>query len=333
MWIKLFIQRKLLFRQIALLLGCCIFLTACRQEAVPLMDSQITAKDYSSGKGTGSVYQQPLLSEGICVVPWGSNSPTDSAISAGSALMVNDTAGELLFAKNIYKKRYPASVTKIVTALVALKKGNLEDMVTVSYDASHITEYGAKLCGFQEGDQIKLQDLLYSLLIYSGNDAGVAIAEHIGGSVEGFADMMNQEMTYLGASGSHFVNPHGLHEEEHYTTAYDLYLVFHELAKYDVFLDIIGQPEYTMEWQDAQGQPRTMKFTSTDRYLLGSEQAPEDLTVLGGKTGTTIAAGNCLILYSQKGDEGASRYISVILKAASSTALYSQMNHLLEYAD
>lgn len=342
MWIKLFIERKASFRQLAFLLCCCLLLTACQQKAIPLMDSQLTAPEYSLGENAGELYQQPLLSEGICVVPRGNNSPTDSAISAGSALMVNDTTGGLLFGKNIYKKRYPASVTKIVTALVALKKANMEDIVTVSHNASHITEYGAKLCGFQEGDQIKMQDLLYCLLIYSGNDAGVAIAEHIGGSVEGFAAMMNQEMRYLGASGSHFTNPHGLHEEKHYTTAYDLYLVFHELVKFDVFLDIIGQSEYTMEWQDAQGQPHTMKFNSTDRYLLGSEQAPDGLTVLGGKTGTTTAAGNCLILYSQKGGENSdtgdpsgtgSAYISVILKADSSTALYSQMNHLLEYSE
>lgn len=326
---KLSFQRKQVVRKIAFILCCCMLLTGCSQEAVSLMDTQIEAAGYSSGTISDEVYEQTLLSEDICVIPKKNNSPTDSAISAESALLVNDTAGEMLFAKNIYKKKYPASITKIVTALIALQIADMEDMVTVSYDASHITEYGAKLCGFQEGDQIKMEDLLYCLLVYSGNDAGVAIAEHIGGSVEGFAGMMNQEMTRLGASGTNFVNSHGLHDENHYTTAYDLYLIFHELLKYDMFREIINQSEYEASWQDAQGQEKTMTFRSTDRYLLGYEQVPDGLTVIGGKTGTTIAAGNCLILYSQ--DKQKNDYISVILKADSSAALYSQMSHLLGY--
>lgn len=293
------------------------------------MDTQIEAPGYGSGTISGDGYEQSYLSGDICVIPKKNNSPTDSAITAESALLVNDTSKKMLFAKKIYKKRFPASITKIATALVALQRADLEDIVTVSYDASHITEYGAKLCGFQEGDQIKMKDLLYSLLVYSGNDAGIAIAEHIGGSQEAFAEMMNEELLRLGATGTHFINAHGLHDDSHYTTAYDLYLIFHELLKYDLFHEIINQAEYTAEWQDAQGQARKMTFRSTDRYLLGYEHVPEGLTVVGGKTGTTIAAGNCLILYTQ--DKKKRDYISVILKADSSTALYSQMNRLLEY--
>lgn len=108
---------------------------------------------------------------------------------------------------------------------------------------------GAKLCGFAEGDKITLKKLLYSFLICSGNDAGIAIAEHISGSVEKFAELMNKEAKSLGCSGSNFVNPHGLHDDNHYTTPYDLYLVFHELLNYDVFMDIINQSSYKAEFK------------------------------------------------------------------------------------
>lgn len=313
----------------AVLLCVSILLTGCGEEANVLLDTQLTLPAAADQSNASQNYTLDYLSKDICVIPKKAASATDAAITAHSALLVNDTANEMLFAQNIYDKMYPASITKIVTALIVLQEGNLDDMVTVSYEASHITEYGAKLCGFQEGDQIALGALLYCLLVYSGNDAGVAIAEHMAGSVEAFADRMNQEMSELGASGTHFTNPHGLQDEKHYTTAYDLYLVFHELLKYDVFREIINQPEYLATWQTAQGETKEYTFQSTDRYLIGLMEAPKGVTVVGGKTGTTIDAGSCLILYSQ--DKKGQDFISVILKAESSTALYSQMNHLLEY--
>lgn len=250
-------------------------------------------------------------------------------MTAGASLMVNDTDGKMLYSHNIYKKLYPASITKIVTAFVALKYGNLNDTVTISHSAANITEYGAKLCGFKEGDRIALKDLLYSFLIYSGNDAGVAIAEHIAGDTKSFAVMMNREMKNIGAKHTHFVNPHGLHNNKHYTTAYDLYLVFHHLAKNRTFMDIVSRSNYTAKYVDATGKSKSLYFTSTDRYLLGTAKAPTGVTVIGGKTGTTNNAGSCLILYS-KGKKNKD-YISVVLKAAGPYALYGQMNHLLDY--
>ena len=170
---------------------------------------------------------------------------------------------------------------------------------------------------------------MYSFLIYSGNDAGVAIAEHIAGDTKSFAVMMNREMKNIGAKHTHFVNPHGLHNNKHYTTAYDLYLVFHHLAKNRTFMDIVSRSNYTAKYVDATGKSKSLYFTSTDRYLLGTAKAPTGVTVIGGKTGTTNNAGSCLILYS-KGKKNKD-YISVVLKAAGPYALYGQMNHLLDY--
>lgn len=276
-------------------------------------------------------FTQEYLSQDICVIPKNGQTKagSDSVMTAGSAMIINDTNQTMLFSKKVYKKMYPASITKIVTALVALKYGNLDDTVTFSHNAVSITEYGAVLCGFKEGDQIKLKDLLYSFLVFSGNDAGLAIAEHVGGSVDAFVDMMNQEVKDLGAVGSHFMNPHGLHDDKHYTTAYDLYLVFHELLQYDTFMKIINKPNYTTKYTDNAGKKQTKKFQSTDRYLIGTAKAPKGITVVGGKTGTTQKAGSCLILYTK--DAKKNGYISVVLNAAGSESLYLQMNKLLEY--
>ncbi len=325
MWKK----NKSIKRVCSLFLCLSILLTGCGVKSNALLDTQLSMPaDISGGQDT-QVYQQEYLSQDVCVIPKNFNSATDAALTAPSILLVNDTTQEMLFAQNVHDKRFPASITKIVTALLVLKQGNLDDIVTISYEASHITEYGAKLCGFQEGDQISLRDLLHCLLIYSGNDAGIAIAEHMAGSVSAFAEMMNQEMKELGASGTNFVNPHGLHDDKQYTTAYDLYLIFHELLKYELFSEIIQLPEYTASWTDAQGEIHELSFDTTDRYLTDLVETPEGLTVIGGKTGTTMKAGSCLILYSQ--DDQYNHYISVVLKADSSTSLYSQMNHLLGY--
>lgn len=301
--------------------------TSCRKEE-EFINSPVMPVHSADSFFSDDIYEQDYFSEDICVIPAKKQSKADSSVTAKAAFLINDTTNTMLFSKNIYKKMYPASITKIVTALVALKYGNLDDTVIVSYNASHITEYGAKLCGFKQGDKIKLEHLLYSFLICSGNDAGIAIAEHISGSVEAFSNLMNDEMKALGAVHSHFTNPHGLHDDKHYTTPYDLYLVFHELMKNETFLDIINQSHYKAKFRDADGKKKTMTFYSTDRYLLGRASAPEGVTVVGGKTGTTSNAGSNLILYTKNAD--GNDYISLVMKAEYADSLYEQMNYLLK---
>lgn len=314
-------------------LASCLMLSAmlvsgCGGDTASFLDGSgvdIPAAGGSAGEGW---YSQDYLSGSVCVIPADKQDKADQNLPAGSVLLVNTTKGKFVYANNIYKKLYPASVTKIVTALVALEYGNLDDMVTISYNASHITEYGAKLCGFNEGDKIKLGKLLYSLMVYSGNDAGVAIAEHISGSVEQFAGLMNKEMQELGAAGSHFTNPHGLHDDNHYTTAYDLYLVFNKLiSDYPEFKDIISKSSVKVKFKDSGGKKKELNFTSTVKYKLNTETAPEGVKVTGGKTGTTHMAGSNLILYST-GPDGDS-YISAVMNSSDVYSLYDQMNYLL----
>ena len=314
-------------KTIALVLIASVMLTGCETD-VSVFDNYDATLPKEEQNNVFGAKEQQLLSSDICVVPKKKQSKKDSFMTAGASLIFDNTDNKMLYADNIYQKMYPASTTKIVTALVALKYGNLDDVVTIGYNATHIAEYGAKLCGFAEGDKITLKKLLYSFLICSGNDAGIAIAEHISGSVEKFAELMNKEAKSLGCSGSNFVNPHGLHDDDHYTTPYDLYLVFHELLNYDVFMDIINHSSYKAEFNGADGSKKTLWFASTDKYLLGSAKAPDGVTVIGGKTGTTSRAGSNLILYT-KNNNGKS-YISVVMHASDSFNLYSQMSHLLE---
>ncbi len=213
-----------------------------------------------------------------------------------------------------------------MTALVAIKYGNLADEVTVTEDAV-ITEAGATLAHIEPGDRLTLEQLLYGLMLPSGNDAGAAIAVHMAGSIDDFADMMNEEARWLGATGTHFVNPHGLNDPDHYTTAYDLYLIFNEAMKLPEFRKIVNTTSYTAVYKNKAGEQVTKTWSGGNWYMTGERETPEGLTVIGGKTGTTNAAGYCLIMASR--DENEHEYISVVLKADSRPGLYDNMTNII----
>ena len=227
-------------------------------------------------------------------------------------------------------KIYPASTTKLLTTLVALKHCNLSETVTISHNAANIGIYGAVLCGFEEGDQIMLGDLLAALLICSGNDAGIAVAEHVSGSVEAFATLMNEEARKIGAVDTHFVNPHGLHNKEHYTTAYDIYLILNELIHYNTFLSIVSMPSCVVTYTDVAGNVKTKTFESTNLFFSGKFELPDEIEIVGGKTGTTNAAGCCLTLYFKDGKGNS--YIAEVFHAPSYEVLYGKMVELMKVA-
>ena len=269
----------------------------------------------------------PFASD-ICVISTDYMEDTDVSMEAESAAGLFDVNhNEVIYAKNIHERLNPASLTKVMTALVAIKYGNTEDTITCSENVK-ITETGASLCGLKAGDRLTLNQALHALLIDSANDAAVAIAEHIGGSVEGFAAMMNEEAILIGATNSHFVNPHGLTENEHYVTAYDMYLMMNAAMQYELFNEIIHMNEYSTVYSDKDGQDKEMSFRSTNLFFHGDYSAPDKITVMGGKTGTTNAAGSCLILLTK--DTGGSPYISVILRASQRDILYQEMIDLLQ---
>ena len=322
-----FTNRRKAAALVAVLMLACV-LTGCTSKKYTFTYN--TESSVSSFQMTENVMAQQadLFAEQLCVASSDVTEGTSVDMSqASSAGLFDLNNRQVLYAKSIHERLYPASITKVMTALVALKYGNPEDMITVSAVSAGITESGAQLCGLKTGDNLTLDQALHALLINSANDAGMAIAEHVGGSVENFAEMMNKEAAELGATNCHFVNPHGLHDENHYVTAYDLYLIFNEAMKYEKFSEIIMMGSYSSTYTDRNGNPKTFDFKTTNLFLQGEYTPPEQITVIGGKTGTTNAAGSCLILLSK--DSSGNPYISVVLHSSERAVLYEEMKGLL----
>lgn len=267
------------------------------------------------------------FAEDLCVAPkeqTHSDAVTDEVVEAMGVFLPTD--GTISYQKNIYKKMYPASTTKILTAYLAITQANPDDTVTISEHAADQAS-DSSVCGMRAGDRIKLSDLLYGLMLKSGNDAAVAIAEHISGSEEAFAELMNETARSFGATNSHFVNANGLHDEDHYTCVYDLYLIFAHAIEEDFFMQLIQTTSYTVYYTDASGTQASQTWTNTNKYLNGEVTQPDGITVLGGKTGTTNAAGYCLVLLSN--NDKKEPVISVILKSDGRSNLYYVMNQVL----
>lgn len=262
----------------------------------------------------------------LCVVDKDITNSEVSLSDVASAALFEADGSDTLYARNANEQLDPASLTKVMTALVALKHGSPEQLLTAG-DSVLITEPGAQLCGIKPGDTMTLEQALHILLLYSANDVANMIAEGVGGSIPGFVELMNQEAQELGATNCHFTNPNGLTEEGHYMTAYDLYLIFMEALQYELFNEIIQLPSYSTAYRTSDGSERTLEVNNSNQYLVGNYAAPEHITVIGGKTGTTKAAGHCLILLSA--DSGGKRYISVIMNADSTENLYAKMSELL----
>lgn len=253
----------------------------------------------------------------------GSQSLTLNAYAAG---LFDVNGKRTVFTKDAFSKRSPASITKVMTALVTMKYGNLDDLVTVTPIVKDI-EYGSSVCDIKEGDVLSLRQLLYGMMIASGNDASMMIAEHIGGSVDNFVSMMNEEAAAIGATNTHFTNPHGLTDPDHYTTVYDIYLMMNAALEYDIFQDIISRKNYYAEYTRTDGSPVAVTWESTNHYFTGDALPPDGVVVYGGKTGTTDDAGACLTLLTK--DPYGNPYVSVILHSESKETLYQEMNQLL----
>jgi len=250
----------------------------------------------------------------------------DSSFTAKALAIFDVNNKNVLYSKNGYEKIYPASMTKLMTAYMVLNYGNLSDMVTITEDAM-IKVGGTSLSGIRAGEILSMEQLLYALLLPSGNDAANAIAIHMSGSVEEFCEDMNEKAAFIGATNTNFTNPHGLHDDNHYTTVYDIYLIINELKDNEKFKEVINTGRYTAEYEDANGVSITREWRSTNRYLIGEANSPEGIIVLGGKTGTTNEAGFCLslIVNGPNGNE----YISIIANSETRNLLYIQMGNLL----
>lgn len=206
---------------------------------------------------------------------------TEPSINSRAAIVLDRKSGLILYGKNENEKRKMASTTKIMTAIVVIENANLESIVTISQKAAGT---GGSRLGLHTNDKVSVKDLLYGLLLCSGNDAAVALAEFVGGDLPGFSNLMNNKVSELGLTSTHFVTPHGLDNESHYTTAYELAKITDYALKNETFRNIVGTKNHTITIN------KYSKSLSNTNELLGNFEG-----VYGVKTGFTNGANRCLV--------------------------------------
>ena len=273
-------------------------------------------------------YRGDLFATNLCV------SAEDVAMSGFSIDGLTMSAGlfdlsnqQVIFSYGLHARLYPASTTKILTAYVALKFGNLDDMVRVGENALNLPYY-AQMGGLQVGDQLPLSSLIAGIMLHSGNDKTIAIAEHISGSEAAFVKLMNDVAGNIGATNSNFANSHGLHDSNQFSTIYDLYLIFQAALNDSRFAEIISLSSYIATINDVYGNVRQIEWFPTNFYANNWAIPPDNVTVIGGKTGTTYEAGAGVVLLNKNNEQ--LPFISIIMGAPTRDELYEYMTRLLD---
>lgn len=223
--------------------------------------------------------------------------PDNISISAEGGIVMDADSGAVLYGKNIHTAYFPASITKILTALIVIENCDLDDVVTYSHNAVYNVEAGSSSAGLDEGDQLTVRDSLYAMLLKSANEAANALAEHTAGSIEAFAAMMNAKAVSLGCTDSHFNNPSGLNDPEHYTSAYDMALIAQAAFQNETFVEIDSTLYYDI--------PPTKRNPEGIRVYPGHRMLKKNMSqyypgIIGGKTGYTSLAGNTLVTCAER---------------------------------
>lgn len=272
------------------------------------------------------------LADENVVIPYDAYVYDTPDVEYEAGLLVNESRHSVVCAVNPHKRIYPASMTKVLTGIIvmeAIEQGeiSLSDTVVVGKPIE-FNEDNVAVLGLQPGDYITIEELLHGLLISSYNDCAILLARRISGSVSNFTELMNAKAAELGASNSHFVNPHGLHDNNHYTTPYDLYLIFKEFLTKDVLVQIDSNSNYdlTMYRED---EKIIIPLTATNAFLSNSFEMPTGYSITGWKTGTTEKAGNCIILEFIK-NETDERFICLVSNAKGHDALYQNVEDMLK---
>lgn len=250
------------------------------------------------------------------------NWPAGPAISAESAILMDADTGVILYGKNIHEKCYPASTTKILTCLIAMEQGNLDDMVTFSHEAVFSLPPGSSNMGMDEGEALTLEQCLYGILVASANEVANAVGEYVSGSIEDFVALMNEKAKELGCTDSHFMNTNGLPDDDHYTSAYDLALISSAFFQNEMLCKIGNTPRYHFEPSDTQPDD----FYENNKHKLITGEIAYD-GVLGGKTGYTDAARQTLVTCAER---NGMKLICVIFKEES-PAQFTDTVELFDY--
>ena len=219
-------------------------------------------------------------------------------ISADAFIVLDNKTNKILYNKNETKKMYPASTTKILTALLTLENCELDDIVTANYNAISVIPEGYSTANIQANEKLTVEQLLNLLLIPSANDAANVLAEHVGGSIDNFISMMNKKLEELGLKNSHFTNAFGMHDDDHYTTAEDLAKIMQYCLKYDHFKEIASKAKCTIP---ATNKSAARTYTSTNELILPNYKNYYEY-ITAGKTGTTTQAKQCLVTSAFRDD-------------------------------
>lgn len=249
--------------------------------------------------------------------------PAGPEVQADAAILMDARTGNILYAKNIDTPYPPASITKILTALIACEQSNLSDTVVYSHNAIYSVPWDGSTVGFSEDEAVSMKDSLYGLLLKSGNEAANGIAEHVSGSIDDFCQLMNERAAEAGATNSHFVNPNGLHDDDHYTTCRDMALIMRDAVHNDTFLEIASTVNYRIEPTNINADGYSF---STGHRMLNKNRDEYYEYAIAGKTGYTSKAGNTLVTYAKRGDI---ELICVILHSIQTQ--YNDTRSLFEY--
>ena len=224
--------------------------------------------------------------------------PTGPSVYADAAIVMEASTGLILYEKNINQAYYPASITKIMTALLAIENSSLSEVVTFSKEAIYDVDLDSSRIGIDVGEQLTIQQCLYAILLESANEVTYAIAEHIAGSIPAFADMMNARAESIGCTNTHFVNPHGLPDDNHYTSAHDMALITREAMKNETFRKIFDTRTYQIPPTNIQSETRYLR--NHHKFVLKQDYLYDDC--IGGKTGYTSVAKYTLVSVAKRGD-------------------------------
>ena len=260
------------------------------------------------------------------------NWPSGPQVYAESAIVMEASTGTILYAKNIDDQHYPASITKVMTVLLALENCDLDEEVTFSHNAVYSIDYASSHIARDEGEVLTVEECLYAILLESANECSNAIAEHIAGTTEAFAELMNERAAQLGCTNTHFANPHGLPDENHYTSAHDMALILKEAVKHETFRRISSTSRYTLRATNLKDEELLM---NNHHYMISAYKTSRflDDTVFAGKTGYTSVALNTLVTCATRNGMD---LLCVTMKSQGSgeqgVPIYTDTANLLDYA-
>ena len=286
---------KFSYKFLAAALGLAMLGSVCLQ---PITAHAITAAEKEAAEQAERERQEAYnkLIDSNQVENW----PQGPQIYAESAVVIEASTGTILYNKDMDQVNYPASITKIMTALLTVENCAMDEVVTYSYYATHSIEAGSSSIGTTEGEELTVEESLYALLLMSANECGNGLAEHIAGSVEAFADMMNAKAAELGCTNTHFVNPHGLPDDNHYTTAHDMALILKAALQNEHFVRIAGTAKYNMR---ATNKDDEITYMTNHHYMIAPYRGVTrylDDTVIAGKTGYTDLAMGTLVTAAER---------------------------------